>query len=155
MPRAAPSAPALGRDLGAIPKLEDAPPPEYNEVIQEEIFRNKTDAVRRDVESCRPVKKRGCCTRTLTVFKIILVLILLATFALAILIMYRLSFFDADVYFMKRQVDNLQRRQEDLYSTIYVMEKRLDSNHPVTVTSTKTPYRPSQSHGFRSGWGGW
>lgn len=153
MPRVTPSAPALSRDHGAVPKLDDAPPPEYNEVIQEEKLRNKTDAVRRDVESARPVKKRGCCARTLTVFKVVLVLMILVTFASAIFIMYYVSFFDRDVVIMKSKVENLEMRQQDLYSTIFAMEKRLDSNHP--TPTPRTPYRPAQSHGFRNGWGGW
>ncbi len=153
MPRVTPSAPALSRDLGAVPKLDDAPPPEYNEVIQEENLKNKTEAVRRDVESARPVKKKGCFARTLTIFKVILVLMMLVTFASAIFIMYYVSFFDRDVVIMKMKVDHLKRRQQDLYSTIFAMEKRLDLNHP--VPTTRTPYRPAQSHGFRNGWGGW
>ena len=152
MPRVTPSAPALRSDLGAISKLEDSPPPEYSEVVQQEIIKNKTDTLRQDVESVRHVKKRGCCSRTLNVFKIILVIMLLATFALAVLIVYRLSFFDQDKFVMGRQVDNLQRRLEDLYSTIYVMEKRLDSNHP--TSTSRTTFRPAQSHGFRNVWGG-
>ena len=152
MPRVTPSAPALRSDIGAISKLDDSPPPEYSEVVQQEIIKNKTDTVRQDVESVRRVKKRGCCSRTLNVLKIILVLMLLATFALAVLIVYRLSFFDQDMHFMGRQVENLQRRLEDLYSTIYVMERRLDSNHP--TPTPRTPFRPAQSHGFRNGWGG-
>ena len=142
-------APALSRDLGAIPKLDDSPP-EYNEVIQEEINMKK------DVENARKlkVKKRGCCNRTLMVFKIMLVLMLLATFAFAIFITYRLSSFE---YMIRRDFDNLQRNQEDLYSTIYAMERRLDSNHP---TTTKRPHRPAGIHpnpwhGFRNGRGGW
>ena len=153
MPRVTPSAPALSRDLGAVPKLDDAPPPEYNEVIQEENLKNKTDAVRRDVESARPVKKKGRCARIMTMFKVILVLMMLVTFASAIFIMYYVSFFDRDVVIMKMKVDHLERRQQDLYSTIFAMEKRLDLNHP--VPTTRTPYRPAQSHGFRNGWGGW
>ena len=153
MPRVTPSAPALSRDLGAVPKLDDAPPPEYNEVIQEENLKNKTDAVRRDVESARPVKKKGRCARIMTMFKVILVLMMLVTFASAIFIMYYVSFFDRDVVIMKMQVDKLERRQQDLYSTIFALEKRLDLNHP--VPTTRTPYRPAQSHGFRNGWGGW
>ena len=149
MPIAIPSAPALRSDLGAISNLDDSPPPEYNEVIQQEIIKNKTDTVRQDVENVRRVKKRGRCSRTLNVFKIILVLMLLATFALAVLVVYRLSFFDKDMHVMGRQVENLQRRLEDLYSTIYFMEKRLESNHP-----TPTPFRPAQSQGFRNRWGG-
>ena len=155
MPRVTPSAPALSRDLGAIPKLDDAPPPEYNEVIQEENLRIKNDAVRRDVESARPAKckKSGRCARTLIVFKVILVLLVLVTFASSIFLMYYVSFFDRDVVIMKMKVENLERRQQDLYSTIFAMERRMDSNHP--VPTTQPPYRPAQSHGFRNGWGGW
>ena len=151
MPRVTPSAPALRSELGAISNLDDSPPPEYNEVIQQEIIKNKPDTVRQDVENVRRVKKRGRWSKTLNVFKIILVLMLLATFALAVLVVYRLSFFDKDVHVMGRQVQNFQRRLEDLYSTIYVMEKRLESNHP--TPPPRTPFRPAQSQGFRNRWG--
>ena len=102
MPRVVPIAPALRSDLGAVSKLDDSPPPEYNEVIQQEIIKNKTDTVKQDVENVRRVKRRGCFSKTLNVFKIILVLVLLATFALAVLIAYRLSYFDQDSYIMER-----------------------------------------------------
>ena len=164
MPREVSIAPALRSDLGAVSKLDDSPPPEYNEVIQQEIIKNKTDTVKQDVENVRRVKRSGCFSRTLNVFKIILVLVLLTTFALAVLITYRHSYFDQDLYIMERQVENLQRRVEDLYSTIYDMEKRLDSNHPTPPPRTpKTPprtprtpprtlFRPAQSYRFGSFW---
>ena len=164
MPRVVPLAPALRSDLGAVSKVDDSPPPEYNEVIQQEIIKNKTDTLKQDVENVRRIKRSGCFSRTLNVFKIILVLILLATFALAVLITYRHSYFDQDLYIMERQVDNLQRRVDDLYSTIYDMEKRLDSNHPTPPPRTpKTPartprtpprtlFRPAQSYRLGSFW---
>ena len=152
MPREVSIAPALRSDLGAVSKLDDSPPPEYNEVIQQEIIKNKTDTVKQDVENVRRVKRSGCFSRTLNVFKIILVLVLLTTFALAVLITYRHSYFDQDLYIMERQVENLQRRVEDLYSTIYDMEKRLESNHP--TPPPRTHFRPAQSQGFRNRWGG-
>ena len=126
MPREVSIAPALRSDLGAVSKLDDSPPPEYNEVIQQEIIKNKTDTVKQDVESVWRIKKRGRCSRTLNVFKIILVLMFVATFSLVVFIVYRLSFFDQDVYVIGRQMENLQRRQDNLFSTIYLMERRLD-----------------------------
>ena len=114
--------PALRSDLGAISKPDDSPPSVSNDFI----IKNKTDTVKQDVESVWRIKKRGRCSRTLNVFKIILVLMFVATFALVVFIVYRLSFFDQDVYVMGRQMENLQRRQDNLFSTIYVMERRLD-----------------------------
>ena len=164
MPRVVPLAPALRSDLGAVSKVDDSPPPEYNEVIQQEIIKNKTDTLKQDVENVRRVKRSGCFSRTVNVFRIILVLILLTTFALAVLITYGHSYFDQDLYIMERQVDNLQRRVDDLYSTIYDMEKRLNSNHPTPPPRTpKTPartprtpprtlFRPAQSYRLGSFW---
>ena len=140
--------PALRSDLGAISKPDDSPPSVSNDFI----IKNKTDTVKQDVESVWRIKKRGRCSRTLNVFKIILVLMFVVTFALVVNVVYRLSFFDNDVHVMGRQVENLQRSLNDLYSTIYVMEKRLESNHP--TPPPRTHFRPAQSQGFRNRWGG-
>ena len=154
MARAAPSAPALSGAEGAcaITKQEDSPPPGYNEVVQDRRKIRKTVTRDVDIERAENVKKGGggCCSRTMIVFKIILVLMLLASFGLVILITYRQAIFDWDFFWINKQVENLQRRQGDLYSTIHDMEKRLNSHHP---TTTPRPFiRPAQSHGFRNDW---